>query len=191
MERFFCFVFLGSIESSVPISPQKLKGTCNFTLLCALPSRVGGTQGSQALCPALKPALHWGRYNGWILCRLYYRHEQNACFYTRWARHFHVGILINKWKKNSELLQLLVHAVYQVAGFVKTVLSKLKWGCFSVLILLIWMCSSRLQWLFWIKVDYCRQNSRVDFLQRELVKPSLKTEEMLRLIIATDYSISF
>ena len=25
----------------VPVSPQKLKGKCNFTLLSALPSRVG------------------------------------------------------------------------------------------------------------------------------------------------------
>lgn len=110
MERFFCFVFLGSIESSVPISPQKLKGTCNFTLLCALPSRVGGTQGSQALCPALKPALHWGRYNGWILCRLYYRHEQNACFYTRWARHF------NKQMKKKFWTSAIIGSCYLSGG---------------------------------------------------------------------------
>lgn len=95
-EGSFRFVFLGSAESSVPVSPWKLKGKCNFTLLSALPSRAGkSSEGSKAppnACSSLS-SLIIGEFAADFV---YYRHEENVYFYTRWARHLNVGILINK-----------------------------------------------------------------------------------------------
>lgn len=50
---FWVFSRGSSTELSVPISPYKLKGKCNFILLSALPSRVRKTLGEAKCCATL------------------------------------------------------------------------------------------------------------------------------------------